>query len=417
MKNDKGNALRVAVIGGGASGLAAAVFAARRARESGKSCKVTVYEGNPRVGKKILVTGSGRCNFTNECVAAERFRGDSAFAYDVYSCFDSKNTVEFFRSLGLYSKSDAAGRVYPLSLQATSVLDVLRAECDRLCVEAVTDFKVSSIKKSGKGFIINGTEYADKIILATGGKAAPVQGSDGSGFELIKPFGISVSPLLPALTPMVCADFPRSLKGIRAQGRVSIKCAGKLLAEDTGEIQYTETGLSGIPSMQVSRFAAEALLQGRDAVTAVVDSAPMFTSDELKRVLTDISRQHPDFTGEMLLGAIMPKKLGAFLISEASLNPAKPIGRLHEGVIDKIASVVKSKKYKISSVKGFSEAQVTAGGIVADEINPRTMELKKVKGLYVCGEIVNVDGECGGYNLQWAWSSAYLAGISVIQEN
>lgn len=411
------NMLKIAVIGAGASGLAAAIFAAQEASRKNKKVSITLYESNPRVGKKILVTGNGRCNFSNENITASHFRGESEFAFDVYSRFTNESAVEFFRSLGLCSRSDSAGRIYPMSLQAAAVLDVLRCETVRRRIREVTETKITSVKRNGSGFLLNDRYYADRVILATGGKAAPVQGSDGSGFALIKPFGISCSPLLPALTPIVCTDFTRSLKGIRAQGKISVRLGGKILSEDTGEIQYTDYGLSGIPSMQVSRFVAEALDGGRSDVVAVVDSAPAFTAEELRAVLTQINTAHPSFTGEMLLGSIMPKKLGAFLLSEISINPQKETGRLHDAVIDKIVSAVKNKKYKISSVRGFADAQVTAGGISASEINPSTMELKKVKGMHVCGEIVDVDGECGGYNLQWAWSSAYVAGTAAVQEN
>ncbi len=411
------NNIKVAVIGAGASGLAAAIFAARQARTANINARIALFDANPRVGKKILVTGNGRCNFSNEHVEMKHFRGDSEFAYEVYKRFDAEATVEFFNSLGLYSKSDAAGRLYPLSLQASAVLDVLRYEVAACGINEVCDTKISSIRPHKAGFMLNNEFYADRVIIATGGKAAPVQGSDGSGFSLLRPFGISCTELLPALTPVICQDFTKALKGIRAQGKISIKCDGRVISEDTGEIQYTDYGLSGIPSMQVSRYAAGLLADGRRDVYAVVDSAPSYSAQELKSMLTSVASAHPQFTGEMLLGSIMPKKLGAYLLSEISLNPNKEIGRLHDAVIDRIVSVVKGKKYKISSVKGFSDAQVTAGGIPAAEINASTMELKKVKGLYVCGEIVNVDGECGGYNLQWAWSSAFVAGTGVIQEN
>ena len=177
--------IKIAIIGAGASGLAAAVFTSHKAKSLGVNADICLFESNSRVGKKILVTGNGRCNFTNENVSASHFRGESDFAYKVYSRFDSVKAVEFFRTLGLYSKSDASGRVYPLSFQATSVLDVLRHEISKNNVKEITDTKVTSLKRSGKGFLINGSFYADKVILATGGKAAPVQGSDGSGFNLL----------------------------------------------------------------------------------------------------------------------------------------------------------------------------------------------------------------------------------------
>lgn len=409
--------LYVAVIGGGASGLMSAVIAAREARKHARQAEIRIYEGNSRVGKKILVTGNGRCNFSNEHISETNFHGESLLAYSVYRRFDNNDVIDFFHSLGLFSKSDVAGRIYPMSFQATAVLDALRYECAALGIKEITDTKITSIHKSGTGFLLNNSIYADKCIIATGGKAAPVQGSDGSGFSLLEPFGIEVTQLYPALTPLVCDNFTKSLKGIRAQGKISVKCDGRILSEDTGEIQYTDYGLSGIPSMQVSRFAAEGLSRNKNGVFAVVDSAPYFEAEELKKELLNIVKNQPTLPGEMLLAGIMPKRLGIYLLAECSVNTQKEIGKLHTAVIDKIVALVKNKKYKISSVKGFSEAQVTSGGIKGKEIDAETMELKKVKGVYVCGEIVNVDGDCGGYNLQWAWSSAYVAGVSVVKES
>lgn len=412
MRTDK---MTIAVIGGGASGLASAIFAARTARQMNKKVTVNVYDGNPRVGKKILVTGNGRCNFSNENITDKNFHGDSAFAFQVYSRFGYRQTEDFFHSLGVFSKCDNAGRVYPMSFQATAVLDALRQECQQPEINEICDTKITTLRKQGSGFILNDDIYADKVILATGGKAAPVQGSDGSGFSLLRPFGIECAPLLPALVPLNCENFTKSLKGIRAQGKIILKCEGKVIAEDTGEIQYTDYGLSGIPSMQVSRFVAESLYE-KKTVFAHVDSAPCFTAEELRKELMCLVKNKPDMPVEMLLSGIMPKKLGTFILSECSLNLGLKIGKLNQSVIEKIVTAVKNKKYKVTSVKGFPDAQVTAGGIRASEINPVTMELKKVRGLYVCGEIVNVDGGCGGYNLQWAWSSAYVAGTSIIRE-
>ncbi|MBR3768414.1 MAG: aminoacetone oxidase family FAD-binding enzyme [Clostridia bacterium] len=414
-KMKSNNALKIAVIGGGASGLTAAIFAAREAKKIGKNVKVTVYEGNSRIGKKILVTGNGRCNFTNENISSVNYHGETALAQSICEKFTNEDVKEFFCSLGLFSKSDFAGRVYPMSNQATAVLDALRFELIRLGIEEVTDTKIVSLKKDSHGFILNERYHCDKCIIATGGKAAPVQGSDGSGFILLKDFGIEVSSLLPALTPIVCEDFTKSLKGIRAQGKISIKCGGKLLSEDTGEIQYTDYGLSGIPSMQVSRFVSGTLNVNKTDVFAFVDSCPFFTADELKSALLTIIKNNPSLPGEMLLSGIMPKRLGMTLLSECSVNPSKNIGIIHDAVLDRIVSAVKNKKYKVTAVKGFNDAQVTSGGIVGKEINFDTLELKKVKGIYVCGEIVDVDGDCGGYNLQWAWSSGAAAGINSVR--
>lgn len=409
------NEFSVAVIGGGASGLVAAISAARQAEKLRKRVKITVYEANPRVGKKILVTGNGRCNFTNDNISVDNFHGEKKLAEEVLNLYSSEAIKDFFYSLGLFSKSDAVGRVYPMSSQASAVLDVLRYEIEAVGIEVVCDTKISLLEYRNGKFVLNGKFYADKCIIATGGKAAPVHGSDGSGYKLLEKYGINVTPLLPALTPLTCVDFSKSLKGIRAQGKIMIKCAGRILAEDTGEIQYTEYGLSGIPSMQVSRFAATALYEGKADVYAVVDSCPYFTEEELKNELLGLIAHNPYLPGELLLSGILPKKLGMSFLSDCSVNPTKEIAKLHRAVVDKIVKTVKEKKYKISSVRGFSDAQVTCGGISGKEIVFETLELKKVHGLYVCGEIINIDGDCGGYNLQWAWSSGMLAGISAVR--
>ena len=415
--SDKKNVFSLAVIGGGASGLVAAIAAARTAKLHNKKIKITIYEANSRVGKKILVTGNGRCNITNTDINADCYFGSKDLFFSVYERFDNNALIAFFEELGLKVKTDFAGRVYPLSNQAASVLDALRYELLKYKIDIVCDTKITSVKRIENGFLLNNEFFADVCIVSTGGKAAPVHGSDGSGFELLKPFNIKVTQLYPALTALCVENFTKALKGIRADGEISVKCAGKTLMCASGEIQYTEYGLSGIPSMQVARAAAEqlALNKGKD-VFAVVDSAVSMSDEELKQFLMSFSQNNPDMPGEMLLAGLMPKRLGVSLMNECSLSIEKSVRCINPGAFDKLVNAIKHKKYKISSVKGFNDAQVTAGGISADEIDFDTLELKKVKGLYVCGEIVDVDGTCGGYNLQWAFSSGYLAGKKSVME-
>ncbi len=413
----KNNCLQLAVIGAGASGLIAAVTAAAEAEKTGRNVSVALYEANPRVGKKLLVTGNGRCNFTNDFVSDEHFYGEKELAREIYARFDNNQVKSFFLRLGLISKSDFAGRVYPLSAQASSVLDALRFEVMKYGIKEVCDTKITSIEKNGNGFLLNGKFRADRCIIATGGKAAPVQGSDGSGLELLKKAGIKITPVVPALTALCCADFTKALKGIRAQGKITIKASGKILAEDTGEIQYTDYGLSGIPSMQVSRFVSQALFQNKTEVFAIVDSSPALSSEELADFISSVIKNNPLLPSEMLLAGIMPKRLGISLLADCSVSPSMEIGKIYPAVTEKIVRAVKGKKYKIQSVRGFSDAQVSAGGVAGEEIDYSTLELKKLRGAYVCGEIVNVDGACGGYNLQWAWSSGVTAGKSAVREN
>ena len=409
MRNKGTGAYEIAVIGGGASGLFAAAAAAEVARRNGLPAHVTVYEGNARVGKKILVTGNGRCNLTNEKMGAAYYRGATELFEAVYARFDRAATLAFFEDAGLFTRADFAGRVYPMSNQAASVLDALRGVCAERGVREEVSSKISSLQRQGGGFLLNGAFYADRAVVACGGRAAPVHGSDGSGYALLKGLGVTVTPLHPALTPLHIKDFTRSLKGIRAVGAVTLKSGGKTLARAAGEIQYTDYGLSGIPAMQVSRFAAQTLAEGGE-VLAFVDSAPEVSPEELTERLLTVRKNHPAMTAENLLAGFLPKRLGTVLIGACSLSPAREIGALHENAVGKLVSAVKRTKYAVASVRGFADAQVTAGGVPAEEIDETTMELKKVKGLYVCGEIADVDGDCGGYNLQWAFSSGAVAG-------
>lgn len=403
------------MIGGGASGLTAAVCAARQAEQIGVKAGITVWEANPRVGKKILVTGNGRCNMTNTDTSVSHYRGETDLVQTILNAFGAAETLELFSSLGLYTRTDFAGRIYPASNQAASLLDCLRDALIRYGVTERTDSKVTDIRKKDNGFLVNGSLFFDRVILATGGKAAPVHGSDGSGFALLDRFGVGHTPLYPALVPLNIANFTHSLKGIRAEGSLTLSSRGRTLAFSQGEIQFADYGISGIPAMQISRFAAEKLAAGEE-VTVTVDCAPAFSEEELKNALLAAREAFPDRSVESVLSGVLPKRLGTALITSCSLVPSKRIGAIYDNAAAKLAAAVKKSKYTVSSVRGFADAQVTAGGIPAEEIVPETMMLKKAEGLFVCGEIVNVDGECGGYNLQWAFSSGAVAGKSAIGE-
>lgn len=414
--NKKKNNKQLAIIGGGASGMVAAIFAFNEAKKNRLGLDITLFESNARIGKKILVTGNGRCNFSNENISSDNYHGDVDIAYPLYQKFDNSDTVAFFKSIGVMSKADAAGRLYPMSFQASSVLDALRAEIDKCGINVLCDTKINSLRPLSEGYLLNDRYYADCCIIACGAKAAPVHGSDGSGYDLIKPYNVSISPVLPALSALVCENFPKGLKGIRAHGRITVKVSGRIISEDTGEIQYTDYGLSGIPSMQVSGAVSVALNDKSLPVFAFVDACPYLNADEIRTHLIDFISHNPEIPAENLLSGILPKKLGITFLQDCSISPTKKVGILHYSVIEKLISVIKCKKYRISSVRSFNDAQVCCGGINFSEVNPHTLELKKAKRLFVCGEILNIYGDCGGYNLQWAWSSGYVAGINSVRE-
>lgn len=401
---------RIAVIGGGASGLCAAIEAARQL--NGKAV-VTVYESLGRCGKKILATGNGRCNLANTDTDLSHYHGDSQLVESVFEYFTPQSSLDFFKELGLFLRADAAGRIYPLSNQAAAVLDALRFEAERLQVCMETETKITNIKKQNGMWLLNEKLPADFVILACGGQAAPVHGSDGTGYLLAKQLGVSVAKPLPALTPLIVDNFTKALKGIRAEGSITVKCAGKVLAYSAGEIQYTDYGLSGIPAMQVSSAVARYLASGEKApCQVIVDRAPGVSAEELTAFIEKARKDRPNLLCEDLLTGIMPKRLGMTVLTEVSLQPQKTLQAINAGAVASLVASIKSKKYKINSVCGFADAQVTAGGIPADELDPDTLALRKADGVFACGELVNVDGDCGGYNLLWAWNSGRLAGCS-----
>lgn len=430
--------IRVAVAGGGASGMMAAIAAARVGAE------VFLIEGNDRVGKKLLSTGNGKCNFTNSGLRRnvsmndlqawnlikdgrqtdgykEETVGfhsnDAAFPEKVLERFGYEETIRFFRELGVVPK-ERNGGIYPAGGQASGVLDLLRLELSRqgvnvICstkikncvawaqVSAKKDFRADDRLDFGKpGFVLEGTGpegkpfsmSADRVILACGGKAAPGTGSDGSGFTLAKKLGHAVTPLSPALVQLKCQeDFYKQLSGIRTEGAVRLYVDGRLAAADQGELQLAAYGISGIPVFQVSRFAGLALQAGRK-VEAELDLMPSMSREELETYFHT-------FVPECY-GGLLNKKLLALLLKRYGTEP------------EKLAAGVKSFHTRIKAVNSYENAQVTAGGVDTRQIDPHTMMSKIVPGLYFAGELVDVDGSCGGYNLQWAWSSGYVAGSS-----
>lgn len=401
---------QIAVIGGGAAGLCAAIEAARAGRGQ---VEITVFEAMGRCGKKILATGNGRCNLANTDADISHYHGDVQLVQTVFEQYSLLAALDFFKDLGLFMRADGAGRIYPLSNQASAVLDALRFEVDRLQIQVKTEQKITDIKKQNGKWLLNGTYTADCVVLACGGKAAPVHGSDGTGYVLAKQLGASVEKPLPALTALAVDGFTKALKGIRSEGSITVKCAGKVLAHSAGEIQYTDYGLSGIPAMQVSGAVSRYLAENQKSpCQVIVDRAPSVSAEELFAFIERMKKERPNLLCEDLLTGIMPKRLGVTVLTECSLQPQKPLTAMNAGVIPTLVATIKNKKYKINSVCGFADAQVTAGGIPACEINAQTMELHKADGVFVCGEIVNVDGDCGGYNLLWAWNSGRLAGAN-----
>ena len=401
----------ILIIGGGASGLAAAILAAR------KGAAVTILEHTDRVGKKLLSTGNGRCNLTNRNMGPQCYRSQEAdFPMKVIGGFGLEETLEFFRTLGIEPK-DRNGYIYPASDQASSVLDALRMELDHLGVRVAARCQVERIQppfteKPGGGFLVftnQGQFQARALILAAGSKAAPNTGSDGSGYQLALSLGHRIIKPLPALVQLRCqGKHYRQLAGVRTEARVTLKVDGRTAAQDTGELQLTDYGISGIPVFQVSRFAAVALDQGK-RVEAEIDFLPSWPYEEALNRLRERVKLLSYRTCEEFLSGLLNKKLAQVLIKSAGIPLSRTAGTLKERELRQLLEYLKSYRALVSSVNPFANAQVCRGGVDVSQVNPETMESKLIPGLYFAGEILDVDGICGGYNLQFAWSSAAAA--------
>ena len=372
---------RVAVIGGGAAGLAAAVTAARSGAE------VTLFERNPRPGKKLLRTGNGKCNFTNLTLSADRYHSaDPAFIRGIMDRFSPSDALVFFEALGIFPLM-RNGYVYPRSEQASDVAEALIRAGERAGVRFHTDAFVSGLTKTKEGFRIK-TEYGDfpaeAVILSTGGKAAPKTGSDGFGMKLAVRLGHTMMEPYPALVPLLSDDpFFRQITGVRTNGEIRLLIDGQETAGETGELQFTEQGLSGIPVFQLSARAARAL-DGGKRVTAVIDFFPELSETE-KHALLD---------GRTDVDGLLPSRLGVLLKNSGAF---RQLTDLH---------------IRIEKTAGFDRAQISGGGINVSEVDPQTLESRLVPQLYFAGELLDADGPCGGYNLHFAWATGVLAGFA-----
>lgn len=388
----------VIIVGGGASGLVAAITAAREG-----AC-VTLIEQKDRVGKKILSTGNGRCNLTNEYMDADCFRGDNtSIVLNVLEQFGYTETLKFFEKLGVILKS-RQGYIYPISDQASTILDVLRMELEKQNVQVLLEQRVIDISKNQKGFLVKttkGTLQGDAVILATGGKAAPVLGSEGSGYALAKSFGHRLSPVVPALVQLKGkGNFFKHVAGVRTQAKVSLYVDEKLVGSDTGELQLTNYGISGIPVFQISRYAAKGLY-AKKPVVAELDFVPTMTEDKWNSFIMERLQNHGQKIAEDFLIGVFHHKLIGILLKAAHIRSSEVMHFVCDDAIRNLITLCKHFKVEIEATNGFEQAQVCAGGVRTTEVNPNTMESLYEQDLYLTGELLDIDGICGGYNLQW----------------
>ena len=394
----------IGIIGGGASGMAAALAAAET-----ENTQVILLERQARVGRKLQATGNGRCNLTNLHACEGGYHGENAsFADYAIGRFGPEATLDWFRSLGLFTVAEDSGRVYPYSDQANSVLDVLRFALEKPNIEVKLGFEVEKVKKTGEGFRVESKEEnleCDKLIIACGGLAGTKLGGTMSGYKLLRSMGHKCTKLRPTLVQLKSGwNGISALKGVRANCHAAIYHNGQLHTESTGEIQFTEYGVSGPVIFEISRDAC----QGTGEWICRLDFLPDIREEALKTEL--LRRKHTNLPVSELLTGILHNRLGRVITQEVGISGYVPVSQLETFEIEEVCRAVKQFEIALTEPMGMDSAQVTAGGIVTREFDDTTMESRLVPGLYACGEVLDIDGDCGGYNLQWAWSSGHLAG-------
>lgn len=395
----------VIVVGGGASGILSAI----RAKESGGS--VILIEKNPRIGKKILATGNGRCNYTNTtAIAADYNRPD--FVTPALVRFGPGRVIDFFRELGIEPRVEDLGKTFPLSEQASSILDVLLYRVEALRIPVIVEAPVTEIRRGSDGFSVitpKGSWQSRRLVLATGGKAFPQSGSDGSGYRLAQNLGHRLTPVFPSLVKLrLDSPYLKGLDGVKIDGKVQLLLNNKVLQEEEGDILFTSFGISGPTILQLSRKANEWCQKGETPWIKIV-LVHSLTYGEIQARF----RTHPEMPLDFVLVGLVHKRLISALLKAAGvLKLDAPVSSLTPETEKRIIDLLYDWRFAILGSRGFEEAQVTAGGIELDEVDPNTLESKQCPGLYLAGEVLDVDARCGGYNLQWAWASGLLAGES-----
>ena len=395
--------MNVCVIGGGAAGMLAALTAA----ENGH--RVLLLERQSRVGRKLLATGNGRCNLSNYHVSPAHYHGEAGFCDFALSQFDVGETLQYFASLGLLTVSEASGRIYPMSNMAGSVLDVLRYALERPEIDLQTGQTVTAVRKMPEGFSVKtetDTFSARCLILAAGGAAGSKVGGGMDGYRLAKSLGHHRTALYPSLVQLKTdPTYPRALKGVKAQCGISICRGSQVLARNSGEVLFTEYGVSGPAIFDLSRSVSA----GGSDLTCLLNFFPDWEEAEVLHWLSQRQAAMAAHEASTLLTGSCHTRLGQMICKSAGFTNQRAAGLTRDD-LRRIAGQATHFALPITGTCGFDQAQVTAGGLDTSEFDPRTLQSRLVPGLYACGELLDIDGDCGGYNLQWAWSSGRLAG-------
>ena len=404
----------VIIIGAGASGLAAAVSAA-------KNKKLALVEGSKKLGKKLLATGNGRCNITNENLSLDKYHGDVKELAPYFKEMPLSTVISFFNNIGIITKADEEGRVYPINYQAQAVCDALeRAAVNNNC-DIYTEFTAVSVTKHKGVFSVKSADgkslTAEKVIIASGGAAAPKLSCKNDSYSIIKSLNHSVTKLTPSLVQFTSKDkFLFNLQGVRAKANSALYIGDRKIREEKGEVQFNDKALSGICVMQLSSDISTYLnsdLSFKEKAFLELDLMPDYNFADLLLILKNIIKSVEKLQINDLLSGILNLKLGKEILKSLKLDLSASAKSLKEQDLKRVVSNIKAFRINLWGVKGFDDAQVTSGGVPLSEINLSTMESKRVKGLYFTGEVLNIHGDCGGYNLHFAFSTGIKAGKNI----
>lgn len=395
----------IIIIGAGASGIVTAINA------KNENNRVILLEKNDRIGKKLLATGNGRCNYTNMNLSEKNYSSPD-FVKRTLEDFSNEDLINYFRILGLESTLDG-NRVYPISLKANSVLNILIYWLEKKGIEVKTKSQVKEIKKTKKGYeVITNEEIlrADVVVAAFGGKAMPASGSDGVSFEILKKMGIRVTDLKPALTQLKLeSKYLKHLSGTKVIGRARLLRDEKVIDEREGEILFTNYGISGPPILDISVNTKE----------GDVIEVPLINNLKKDSIDMIYNRYYmfPDFSLEEFLMGLVDKKFIHYIVDSLGMDKNTAMNMISMGDFEKIIGLLLKSRFKVTGNTGFKNAQVTRGGVSLDEVSPENYEAKKYKDLYIIGEALDIDGDCGGYNLHFAFGCGYRLGKILREKN
>lgn len=396
----------IAIIGAGASGLVAAIFA----KMKNMNADVVLFDRADRVGKKIAMSGNGQCNITNKNPDITRYHGDADFAKTVIDNFPPAEQERFFAECGIMLNFETSGKAYPMSYQASSVVDALRFRAAELGVEIRVSAKVETVAKKEKGFLVKyegGSVTAQNIIIATGGVAGGSLGSE-DGYSILRSFGHKVTSLCPAIVQLKSNEpFIRSLKGVKLFAKLSAKSGKNTYSADPSDFLFTDYGISGPAVLSLSSHYKEG-----ERFTVFADLLPNSNIDKTYKFLADKRASFPNRTADELFAGLVHKKIGIELVKLEKIAPSSKIADISDQKISNLAALVHNLPFNITGTNGMKNAQVTAGGVDTKDFCADSMMSKLQEGLFASGEVLNVDGDCGGFNLCFAWASGKAAGTA-----